>query len=395
MPDLNGAAARPGVRLVIGGDFCPINANESACVRGDAQTLFGGLLEAMRGADFCVVNLECPLIDYPAPIEKIGPAIGANREAAKVLPAAGVDAVTLANNHIMDHGPVGLASTVAACEEQGIAYFGAGDDIAAARKILVREIGGIRVGFLGVTHHEFSVATATSPGAASMDPVEVYAQIRSQEDRWHHLVALVHAGPDQYPWPTPWLQKYCRFLVEIGASVVVCQHSHCSGAVEVHNGALIVYGQGNLVFDWLPKPNPDWFRGFLIEVALSASGIVSYGLLPYERGNTGVGAQLLTAEAASAFRKEIEEASMLLADPVGLESRWREYCVRRANSYYQQLLGALPGSNFFRRVADRLGVSVVPLRARHRMILLNLIRCEAHREALETILSDGERERGA
>lgn len=381
--------AREGLgRIVIGGDVCPINANEPVCARGDADTAFGGLVELMRSADFCVVNLECPLIHRPGPISKIGPVIAAKRETSRVLPAAGIHAVTMANNHIMDHGVAGLNSTIIACEEQGIAHFGAGPDLQSARRILICEVGGKRVGFLGVTHHEFSTAGETSAGAAPMDPVEVHAQIRNQEDAWDLLVALVHTGPSQYPLPTPKLQKYCRFLVDIGASAVVCQHSHCTGTYEDYEGALIVYGQGNLLFDWLPEPGPDWFRGFLIDLEIGSGGVLSYRFVPYERGPDGVGVGRLLGQEADRFMNGIKKASRSVLDPREIRRKWDEYCVRRSNSYYQQLLlGYLPGAGLLRRAADRLGMKVVPLRERHRMTLLNLVRCETHREVLETLLA--------
>ncbi len=383
--DVKSSAA---IRLVIGGDVCPINANEGPCVRGDAEAVFRDLLPVMRGADLCVVNLECPLIDTPAPMAKIGPVIGARRAAAAVLPAAGVHAVTLANNHIMDHGPSGLAATSQVCREHGVAHFGAGPDLKSAQRIHVQQVGGLRVGLLGVTHHEFSIAGRTTPGAAPMDALEVHRQLRSQEGPWDLLVALVHAGPSMHPLPTPRLQRYCRFLVEIGASVVVCQHSHCVGALEHYSGSLIVYGQGNFVFDWRPEPGPEWFQGFLVEVTLSGAGVVGHRLYPYGRGSSGVGVEALREGDARQLIREIETRSAVASDPARLEAQWREYCAKRANSYYQQILGDLPGTGLLRRAADRLGIRFAPLRARHRMALLNLVRCEGHREALETILDD-------
>ena len=68
--------------------------------------------------------------------------------------------LNLANNHILDHGPQGLESTLQAAEAAGIATFGAGRDREEAAAILVRTVGGIRIGILGVAEHEFSIATA-------------------------------------------------------------------------------------------------------------------------------------------------------------------------------------------------------------------------------------------
>lgn len=71
---------------------------------------------------------------------------------------------------------------------------------------------------------------------------------------------------------------------------------------------------------------------------------------------------------------------------VAVERRWCQYCRKKSNYFHQQLLGGFPGANLVRRAADRLGLKIVPFRKSHRMRLLNLIRCEAHREVLETLL---------
>jgi len=78
-------------------------------------------------ADISVVNLECPLIQKEAPIEKCGPNLGAPVDCANGLKAMGIDVVGLANNHIMDHGPQGLWITIKALGEHGIAHVGAGE----------------------------------------------------------------------------------------------------------------------------------------------------------------------------------------------------------------------------------------------------------------------------
>ena len=373
-------------RAVIGGDICPINANEPLCVRGDAEKVFSDLLKTMLCADICVVNLESPLIERPSPIKKSGPVIGARKETVKLLPAAGIHAVSLANNHIMDHGPTGFLSTISALEANGVNYFGAGPDLDSAQKILVREVNGLRVGLLGVTQHEFSVAGRTTPGAAPMDPVEVHGQVRRQEDGWDVLLALVHAGPEHYPLPTPKLQKYCRFLVDIGASAVFCQHSHCAGAYEKYNDALIVYGQGNLLFDWPSKP-PRWFEGFLVDLELTVQGVSSVNLVLYERGEFGIGVRPMERIRNAEIIRDIEERCHSIEDPSFVENTWIDYCSNQSNVYYQMMLGGHLPIKVVRKLFDGFGRKMVPLGKRHRLTLLNLLRCESHRDVLESLLS--------
>ena len=153
------------MRIAIGSDFCPVGPIGVGCQNADTQAVFGDLLSDLHEADLAVLNLECPLITEETPIAKSGPVLGVAHDHVNVLPAAGFHLVGLANNHAMDHGAKGLASTIAACEAAGLTCFGAGPDLNAARQVKVREVNGCRVGFLGMAEHEFGIAQHDKWGA--------------------------------------------------------------------------------------------------------------------------------------------------------------------------------------------------------------------------------------
>ena len=106
-------------KILIGGDICPIGGNAALFRSGDAEGLFQDLLDEFRAADLVVANLECPLIDRPTPISKTGPVFGEPSAAINGIRAAGVHVLCLANNHIFDHGPQGLANTLTVCARAG------------------------------------------------------------------------------------------------------------------------------------------------------------------------------------------------------------------------------------------------------------------------------------
>ncbi|MCB1048713.1 MAG: CapA family protein, partial [Calditrichaeota bacterium] len=114
------------VRILVGGDLCAVGRNEEAFVAGDRKTLLGPLDQLFGQVDLRLVNLECPLIEKPDPLPKIGPLLGGPRSGISGLKALGVDLAVLANNHIMDHSASGLASTMDALDEMGILHTGAG-----------------------------------------------------------------------------------------------------------------------------------------------------------------------------------------------------------------------------------------------------------------------------
>src|SRR5256885_7361886 len=108
------------INILIGADICPIEGNTAYFKSGDAQTLFNDLLHEFTSADLVVANLECPLIQKKTPIVKTGPVFGEETSCINGIKAAGIDILSLANNHIMDHGSSGLRSTIETCASAGI-----------------------------------------------------------------------------------------------------------------------------------------------------------------------------------------------------------------------------------------------------------------------------------
>src|SRR6185503_10439903 len=158
--------------ILIGADICPIGDNLPHFEAGDARRLLNDLLPEFKAADLAIANLECPLIEQSAPIQKTGPTFGASRSCIRAIKNAGISLLGLANNHIMDHGPSGLRNTIEVCAAHDIAIVGAGENLEKAREIVVTTIGNVRVGVLAMAEHEFSIATKDSPGASPLDLVD-------------------------------------------------------------------------------------------------------------------------------------------------------------------------------------------------------------------------------
>ena len=81
----------------------------------------------------------------------------------------------------------------------------------------------------------------------------------------------------------------CRFLVEVGANVVICKHSHCARCFETYRGAPIVYGQGNFLFDY-PSKEPIWHEGVLVSLVINKDAETEVRFIPYMQsdGQPGV-----------------------------------------------------------------------------------------------------------
>ena len=372
------------IKLLIGGDVCPINRNMPYFMAGNARAIFNDLLDEFNRADLSIVNLECPLVDRDSPIVKAGPNLRAPVGCVVGLKQAKIDVVNLANNHIMDHGPNGLLSTLKSCKDAGIATVGAGSQILEARKILVRQIRGLRIGILGVAEHEFSIATHNRPGANPLDIVDYIRNLKSNEGNFDYLIVLVHGGNEHYPFPSPRLKEVCHFLVEMGANAVIVQHTHCPGCYEEYNNSFIVYGQGNLIFDFKGQDRA-FNEGFLVKLLISEDLNSTINLIPFSQSLSQAGARRLENKRCTEFLEELKKRSLAIEDDSFVRKQWLKFCKRNKSNY----LARIYGINFFftkliyRKLFARFFLNNISFSR-----LQNTISCESHREVLETLLEN-------
>lgn len=253
------------MKLLFAGDTVPTSSNYALFESADLKALVGKEIESLlTQSDFFILNLEAPLVDKDSPIAKCGPNLRASTSTVKGLQAMKPGLISLANNHIMDHGEQGLISTLDVLKQAGIAYTGVGNNLKEASNPYIANVQGHRIGIYCCAEHEFSIASDNMPGANPFDPFESLDHIARLKEKTDHVIVLYHGGKEHYRYPSPTLQKACRRMVDKGANIVICQHSHCIGCKEEYRGATIVYGQGNFIFDH--SESEFWQTSLLLEV---------------------------------------------------------------------------------------------------------------------------------
>ena len=223
--------------IVIGSDIVLDDSNrmifESGCVN---EIIADEVRDIINNASYRIFNLEVPLSDLNSPIKKQGYNHIASTKCFRGLQTLGIDLFTLANNHIMDHAVQGLLSTMKVLEQARISHVGAGLNINSASVPFYKEIEGKKYGIYACAEHEFSIASEDQPGANPFDPLYSLDHIQKMKEQCDYAIVLYHGGKEYYPYPSPRLQKTCRKIVEKGADLVVCQHSHCVGCKEKYLG---------------------------------------------------------------------------------------------------------------------------------------------------------------
>src|SRR5690625_3439283 len=110
------------VSFNIGGDLVVNRSYDVSKLHKSVVNLFGD-------ADFNILNLEAPITSATQrdAILKTGPHLRAHQEAvSNVLNVLNINAVTLANNHILDFGLRGLKDTLKFCGKNRLKTVGAG-----------------------------------------------------------------------------------------------------------------------------------------------------------------------------------------------------------------------------------------------------------------------------
>jgi hypothetical protein len=109
---------------------------------------YNGTREILQSGDIVIGNLEMPLTVKGERFDAKEYTFKAPIETAAALKDAGFTHLSLANNHMMDYGKDGLISTLAALDEAGLNYAGAGENIGKAREVSITEIKGKKIAFL-------------------------------------------------------------------------------------------------------------------------------------------------------------------------------------------------------------------------------------------------------
>ncbi len=263
-PHLAGTASRPApsgtapastapaaaVTLAFAGDVH--FTGRTARLLSDPATAFGPVTAVLKAADFTAVNLETSVTSRGTPQPKAyhfrtGPA------AFTALRDAGVDLVTMANNHVLDYGPVGLADTLADARAARFPYVGIGANAAAAWAPYVTTVKGMRIAVIGVSQvAELAsswVATATRPGEANaIDLNRTLAAVRAARRLAPTVIVFMHWGTEGQACPDPSQLSLARRLASAGATIIVGAHAHVLQGSGWLGRTFVAYGMGNFLW---------------------------------------------------------------------------------------------------------------------------------------------------
>lgn len=223
----------------------------------EPATTLEPIASQLSAADLSMVNLETAITEGGTPVPGKEFVFRAPAEALEALDHAGVDVVTLANNHGMDFGETGLIDTLDNSEASPVDLVGAGRDIDEAYTPHITEVNGQSIALFGATdvmdEHLIPEWTAGegTPGLASTKyemkdrMIEAVAEAAEDVD---NVVVYLHWGLEGAHCPLPHAPELADELVEAGATAVVGGHAHVLSPGGHMGEAYVHYGLSNFVF---------------------------------------------------------------------------------------------------------------------------------------------------
>ena len=241
----------------------------------------GGIVrDLLKGADMAIANFE-----NPAPrrfsFHAGGLRFTANPAHLSALAKAGIDWVSLANNHIGDAGRNGILQTMANLDDHGIRHSGAGRNDAKAHAAALIDVKGLTVGLLG--YDQIAAYYHSGPdriGSARITKAALRRDIAAARKAGADVVVVFpHWGVEYTTRVTASQQRLGRAAIDAGADMVIGNHPHWVGAMEVYKGKPIWYALGNFVFDqtWsIPT-----MEGITLELTFLGTDLVQVRIRPH------------------------------------------------------------------------------------------------------------------
>ncbi|HET6421150.1 MAG TPA: CapA family protein [Geobacteraceae bacterium] len=211
---------------------------------------FASLTDDLKNGDMAIGNLEAPITRHGKEFTGKKFRFKVNPAAAKALRRAGFSILTLANNHMMDYGEVGLEETLRHLDNAGILHTGAGSNLDAARKPALMLIGDKTIAFLAYSRTlpcEFYAGhdrAGTAPGVDSQY-VEDISRAKSVAD---YVIVSFHWGAEKATIPRLYQIDAAHKAIDAGADVVIGHHPHVLQGIERYKNGVIFYSLGNFAF---------------------------------------------------------------------------------------------------------------------------------------------------
>jgi len=239
----------------------------------DYSALFENL-NVFKNSDIAFANLEGTASDQGRDIHNLY-SFRMDPDVVPTLAGAGLDILSVANNHVGDWGLPAYVDTLARLKENELLYTGGGMDKTEAEKPTIIEKNGMKIGFLGfsdVGPNSMAAGVAT-PGILLASDPGFDNIIKNAAKQVDYLVVSFHFGVEYQAIHNARQEYLAHEAIDDGAKIIIGTHPHVAEDTEVYKNGFIAYSLGNLIFDQPFSANT--MQGMLIELKLYKDGLMT------------------------------------------------------------------------------------------------------------------------
>ncbi len=306
--------------LVVGDIILGRGVNNKMVAHHDYLYPFRQVRDEFMSADWRVANLECTITDLVSPpTDPYTFTFVTAKRAVEGLVYAGIQTVSVANNHADNAGVTAFVDMLQTLHEHQITTCGGGNNLAEARQPAIQTVKGTRVALLGYNAIPPGgpYAHAHSPGVAPLDLTTLPQDIAAARKQADLVIPFFHWGIEYTKDPTIAQQRAAHLAIDSGADMVLGSHPHWVQAIESYQGRLIIYCLGNFIFD------QDWSRqtleGCMLHLYWRGTWLSGIRFVPYLIKDRCQPNLISQAEAVDIFERMWSGTDMLASGQYGPE----------------------------------------------------------------------------
>lgn len=274
------------VEMVAVGDILLTRGVEKQIVQFGTGYPFENVKSILADADLAFGNLENPLSNKCEKAEKEY-SFRAAPGSAKILRDAGLDILSLANNHSLDCGKIGLFETIESLRREKLRWLGAAETAgAAAESEVFVEIRGVKIAFLGFTAILPGKPAGNPPDINTATAEKVAREVAAARRRADIIIVSLHWGTEYDSRPDAGQIELANAALKAGGDVVLGHHPHVlqgfrlTGDGAGKRSSLVAFSLGNFVFDSPVRVIKKTAESAILRVRFDKKGLVSAAVVP-------------------------------------------------------------------------------------------------------------------
>ncbi|PKL40572.1 MAG: capsular biosynthesis protein [Spirochaetae bacterium HGW-Spirochaetae-1] len=235
--------------LLLTGDILLANGANDAMKKQGTDYPFHQIASFMEEYDLVFANLETPITTNHDPAGNKPYVFRLNPLFAASLTDIKLDIVSIANNHIMDHGTEGMLDTILCLSDMGIKYTGAGRNLDEARRPAIFHFGSMDLCILAYCERppEDFYAGPEKPGTAPLVLEQVKEDIKQYKDGNTIVLVSLHWGIELTNYPRAYQRNLAWKIIDAGADGIIGHHPHWPQGIEMYKKKPVIYSLGNFV----------------------------------------------------------------------------------------------------------------------------------------------------